>query len=714
MVRARKQQTRSETEVFKDLCELTSRPGFIHALAFLSYKHNIITFEVDKGLTSDDLSKMYLPNRLIRTEMTTLLGMMAKEEINFSIISNEVAKEYAKNAEDLLEELHGTFMADFAVSFDSAVEKKRPWFNGKMMQEAIFYGADSAYDFQYRDLAPIRYEKDRDWILEKMGFSIDEAIRITQLIRVLKEIKLNEAMITHGKKAIAEDKCLPFFKFNVSEIATSLQLDEQVVKSFVQALALRDGNKGFSCVGDFNEATARPIVRINDDDFYVFNTYDLLEALYDSPFYWMIGDDSYKGKASKNRGEFTEQFCAERLSSVFGPERVFLNITIKNGNDILGEIDVLVIHGDRAIVLQAKNKRLTLESRKGNDKVIKDDFKKSVQDSYDQGLLCSKHILEKESLTFLQASGEEIEIPKIEEIYPICVVSDHYPSLSTQVREFLKYEKSQEIFPPYVMDVFTLDVIAEMLNTPLHLMSYIQRRVGYLDSVLATHELTLLSDHIKRNLWVDSQYDMVFLGEDISSDLDVAMSVRRNGIPGNGTPDGILTRIKVGILGSILESIEKNPKPAEIDLGYFILMLGGEAFDNTNRLLEKMVSATLADSQNHDVTIPIQERQLGITFHCNFDPDDVALPRLRSHCERRKYTHKANKWVGVLLDPTTKTIKRVLMLKGTWVFCQALQIETAHLKEYSSVGKILNKGAARNASCPCGSGKKYKRCCGLA
>ena len=42
----------------------------------------------------------------------------------------------------------------------------------------------------------------------------------------------------------------------------------------------------------------------------------------------------------------------------------------------VGEIDVLVIFGDRAIVLQAKSKRLTLEARKGNDNQIKDDFKK--------------------------------------------------------------------------------------------------------------------------------------------------------------------------------------------------------------------------------------------------------------------------------------------------------------------------------------------------
>ena len=53
----------------------------------------------------------------------------------------------------------------------------------------------------------------------------------------------------------------------------------------------------------------------------------------------------------------------------------YVNILEKKGV-IAGEIDVLVLFANRAIVLQAKSKKLTLESRKGNDLAIKKDFKK--------------------------------------------------------------------------------------------------------------------------------------------------------------------------------------------------------------------------------------------------------------------------------------------------------------------------------------------------
>jgi hypothetical protein len=115
--------------------------------------------------------------------------------------------------------------------------------------------------------------------------------------------------------------------------------------------------------------------------------YSLADALYESPFYWMVGDKAYADEAMQNRGRFTEAFCRDRLELVFGTKCVHTNVDIfESKARKVGEIDVLVLFGDRAVIVQAKSKRLTLESRKGNDGRIRDDFKKSVQDSYDQGL----------------------------------------------------------------------------------------------------------------------------------------------------------------------------------------------------------------------------------------------------------------------------------------------------------------------------------------
>ena len=176
----------------------------------------------------------------------------------------------------------------------------------------------------------------------------------------------------------------------------------------------------------------------------------LTEASYDSPFYWMGADKTYADVAMAHRGEFTEAFTAGRLERVFGTDKVFHNIDIwdsKARKKKLGEIDVLVLIGDRALVVQPKSKKLTLEARKGNDLQLQSDFKSAVQDACDQAFECSKHLVSGKG-EFADSAGKEILVPSpLKHIHPVCVVADHYPALSFQARQFLKFKGTDVINP---------------------------------------------------------------------------------------------------------------------------------------------------------------------------------------------------------------------------------------------------------------------------
>ena len=81
-----------------------------------------------------------------------------------------------------------------------------------------------------------------------------------------------------------------------------------------------------------------------------------------------------------------------------------------------------------------------------------------------------------------------------------------------------------------------------------------------------------LGYHLKRNLWL-GDYDFIHLDDSISADLDVAMSVRREGIEGERTPPGILTHLRHTSVERIIEQIEKAPDPLAIGLGLQMLKL---------------------------------------------------------------------------------------------------------------------------------------------
>ena len=169
-------------------------------------------------------------------------------------------------------------------------------------------------------------------------------------------------------------------------------------------------NAGFTSLGEFNIAYALPILRSPAGDYISLQTYVVAEALYDSPFYWMAADKSYRDVAFTHRGAFTESLVARRLTAIFGAARVHCNVNIYSNGNRIGEIDVMVLFADRAIVIQCKSKKLTLEARKGNDLQLRGDFKKSVQDAYDQAYLCARS-LSNPRFEFVGEKGGKIDLP---------------------------------------------------------------------------------------------------------------------------------------------------------------------------------------------------------------------------------------------------------------------------------------------------------------
>jgi len=712
---------RSEQTIFDALAGICTSPGYVHAVAYLCSRDNTIQYSGE--MKAEDMQHLFSKSRLIRTETSTLIGLMLKSEIDYAIPAPQVLEKYVESTESLLEEIHHAMSAPFWRDIDPAkiAEKDfNPFTNGAALREPIFYGGESAYSFQYRDFSPAKYGNDDPWLVANKGFSIQDARNVVFALSHLqdeKAINVLQAMRGAPPKAWA---FLPGNTFTVQEIADYGHIAPGIVDKVLSAFAVPQGarNEQFKALHDFNIANASPLIRTSDGSYLLFHIYSLVEALYEAPFYWMGADKAYVSKAMQNRGIFTEQFAIERLRQVFGAENVFANIDIYESKGTkLAEIDVLVLFGNRALVLQAKSKRLTLEARRGNDLQIKDDFKKSIQDSSDQAYRCAK-LLEDEQYSFKNAAGNAVKLPtSLKRIYVICLISDHYPALSFQVRQFLKFAATDTISPPFVMDVFALDAVTEMLSSPLQLLSYVDRRTGYTDKLMASHELTILSYHLKQNLWLDKAHDMVMLDDAISADLDLAMLVRRENIPGKATPDGILTRFFDTALGRMVKAIEARPDPALIDLGFTLLTLGEDTVVAVSAGIDHLAKQGVTDGMNHDLTVGLNSGGTGLTIHCNDDPLDVASQALQKHCHARKYTEHAQTWFGICVRPSNQALRFGLNLDFPWQQNDTMDALTKTMGKPSKLTAVLREvdkartKIGRNDSCPCGSGKKYKKCC---
>ena len=647
---------RTEQQIFFELSTLCRSPGYVHAIATICFRDNFLTF--NEKLRPEDMDHLFLQSRLIRTEIMTLIGLTIRGKIDFSLPLPAKLSTFVIQTDALLDELHRTIIESGKIAI---IDHKRededldPHMIAEVFREPIFYGGESAYSFQYRDFSVPKYSADADWLLQRKNVDLKVAHDLCRIVTRFIDDKLTKYSDHLKSNPELPSTILPGFTFSCADLAPYTNHPVESIKAVIEAFCMPESERNvtFSSVHSFNIAYAYPFFRYNSNNYLLLHHYGILEAIYDTPFYWMLSDKTYAQTALQHRGNFTETFAAERLKHVFGSDAVFRNVKLsKSKSHTLAEIDVLVVFGDRAIVLQAKSKKLTQEARKGNRLVLESDFKAAVQDSVDQSYTCARLIGEP-SVSLQDGNGTTIVLKtRPRTIFPISVISDHYPALLLQVRQFLTAFSDDQIVSPLVIDIFALDTITEMLNSPLRLLSYLKMRALFGSNLMANHERVLLACHLRYNTWFKDNVDLTILNDDFSSHLDIAMAVRRDGVPGERVPEGILTCFNGTPLERVLSELENNPEENAVELGLFLLQLHESAVQRINDCLTQVITMTRADDELHDITLREVGDSTGLTLHCSNLSFDEAHTWLMWHCEKRKHQHSMTRWFGLSLRPT--------------------------------------------------------------
>ncbi len=209
---------------------------------------------------------MFSPSRLIRTEINTLLGLMIKAEIDWSLPAPKIVQEYMDVTEKLLEELHHCLSGEFWTGLTKeAVENGfNPFERGVVLREPIFYGGEAAYNFQYLDLAVSKYAADAPWLEANLGFTIDQASRVAKALEEVHADRFDAIRERMRKQHPDEWTMLPLFAFTADEIAVKANLANDVVERVLGVFEFpsTERNEGFNELHDFNVITAAPLLRM--------------------------------------------------------------------------------------------------------------------------------------------------------------------------------------------------------------------------------------------------------------------------------------------------------------------------------------------------------------------------------------------------------------------------------------------------------------------
>ena len=107
---------RTEQAIFDELASLCAAPGYVHAIAYLCHRDNMIRYSGE--MKAADMQHLFSKSRLIRTETSTLIGLMLKHDIDYCLPAPLVLDEYVKATEALLEEIHHAMSGAFVHGLD--------------------------------------------------------------------------------------------------------------------------------------------------------------------------------------------------------------------------------------------------------------------------------------------------------------------------------------------------------------------------------------------------------------------------------------------------------------------------------------------------------------------------------------------------------------------------------------------------------------------
>lgn len=650
---------RSMADIVSDLRTLTQSDGSLHAISAIIYRDWVLTVDTVEARVTDDPAQRWSTDKLNTNELMLLLGLAVQSGSDriWSVLPSD--QEFAVKADKLLRELHDRINEDSPWIDRETGELADPsTVIGSIAREAIYYGADGFYLHQFREMARHRFRADQEWMLQSVGISIRPIVEIATYIgeRITQQMDhsgqrkargLLEPGEHFGSLLIGKDSLKKRFGW---------KLDAFLAKFSTPAV---NANLDFTDPFTVNMVSIAPLIDMGDFIF-VPSQHRLFQSVYESPFYWMIADKAYREVASDHRGSFLEDTATHLLRKVFGEGHVHQNVTLYQGKNIGGEIDVLVAYGEFVIVGQAKSKRVSLKARAGDKEALETDFKGAIQDPYEQALSCAELIAN--GARCVTADGRALEFPTLPRVFPMVLLSDHFPA-ATQLSGILL--KRFDETPPVIWDLGFLDCVTRVLASPIEVIFYLQARSQHFDKVVSDSEFNFLGYHIGSKLAMPDDVDWMMLERDFATVVDDFMIAADLGIDAQ-RPLGVLEQLDIPVISELF-GVLKNGDPELAGVVVDLYDFSGAALaDLSATILDMREEVRKTGKALKAFSIPTATG--GLTYVVTNKRDANAIRSAELLGAMHKYDTKSSRWY-VIVDSidTDLPVDGLLPLIWPWV-----------------------------------------------
>lgn len=572
--------------------------------------------------------------------------------------------------------------------------------------DSLFVRGES-YPHQLKGTALDIWSQHDEWFVKSLGFTISDALAMSEAIRDECNCKINEEkesckarahqyvddLVRRGEAKEDDRKNLEtnvgcYYYFGNSDAILSFTLDEMVsfsgfskdrCEKYLNRLSQEFGYRNNNHLGtfndphlapwDYNTIYERPIV-CHDGKYLIPVPSVLNEVLLHTFYYDVIADTTYWKRGGEEKyGACLEQKTAELFKRVFPPREVLLNPKYPGGNELC---DVLVLHDRNVFIVQCKAKRLRYESRIGKDsQLIKDDLNKAVADSFEQAIR-GREYLSNNQPAKIQVENLIIEIDsrQISNMFLLSVTLGSYPHLITRLANVNKRLNlfSENQFP-WAISLFDLGVVTELIESPSSFIHYANRRLAVEQTRfdIFADEIDMLGYYFSQGLDFNKgrlKKTNALLLSGFSDKIDQYMFEKHELGRNSQKPAMMIPPI----FWEYVRSIEELKSPYKTDCAVRLLDCDYRLKEAIVQAAEKIKAQTKSDGLLHTLSMAKEDQSVGFSLTTmSVGGLDELYRQVFTFSVMKKYVTKCKEWVGLGWDKNSgKTVDVAVFLSFDW------------------------------------------------
>jgi len=428
----------------------------------------------------------------------------------------------------------------------------------------------------------------------------------------------------------------------------------------------------------------------------------------------------YDKRYQRQKAQWLEDRVADHLLKLFPSDRVFRRLDYPNperSDASTAELDLAVDWGPFLILIEAKARQFRMESQLGDAGRLRTDIRSNIEDAFQQARRAANYITVSTAPEFIERdTGRSLVIRKngIRRIYMITVSQHHLSGLATELASLKDLGLFKDGEYPLAISECDLDIVTELCDGPDIFLHYIERRLEIQkESIeIIADELDFFGAYLDCRLqasriWArdGDSFNLVCLSG-YTDKFDRWIMYKRHEID---TPPAIGLSVPNEIL-QVLKELRARDDDGARWIAFALLDMSDNKLGGIAKAFRELREAELTPGMFRRLVH--KDGDTVISFTASLDlPPTMLRERNAVRVQVEKYKHKAFKSIGfgIMVLDKKRLFDCAAYAEGPWNYDE--KFEKVIEAEPPCVLAPGQKLPSIKATCPCGSGKKFKDCC---